>query len=152
MVWLISFLTVSNIALGYGLAVYVQRQFGTALPTGVSWRHKKTEVLPTVETVTQAAVAPSASVSEPTPSQTPKPRQANPTEIKSAETKSTEKAPTPTAIPAEETSGLPPVDEENVLAGIEEFRSQLAKMHVVAEDGDANAPQDVEPEPIAAAN
>jgi hypothetical protein len=152
MVWLISFLTVSNITLGYGLAVYIQRQFGTPLPAGISWRRKKAEAISPVEAVAPTVGAQVPVASEAIPTQTAKPQSAKPSETKAAEVNPAPQMSTPTAIPAEETSALPPVDEENVLAGIEEFRSQLAKMNVSAKES-AEAPDvAATAEELAAAN
>lgn len=113
MVWLILFLTVSNIAIGYGLAVYIDRQFGTLIPQ----RGRGKDSVPAEPEALTVPPAPVVSVKQ------------------AATTKQSEPAtPTPAAVPAEPTAGLPPVDEENVLAGIEEFRSQLAKMNVTSEE------------------
>lgn len=141
MVWLITFLTVSNIALGYGLAVYVQKQFGTMMPT-CRLRSKKCEAPAVAEAVAEVAAVQSPPVSETNKVKT----------TKAPEAKPAANSTPPSASSAEEVNGLPPVDEENVLAGIEEFRSQLAKMNVPAEEGETDAPKQVEPEPVAAAN
>jgi hypothetical protein len=141
MVWLFSVLAVSNIAMGYGLAVYFHQHFGTAVPSCGPLRKKK-------------AVAPSApAMASEMPTVTP----AVVEEMIEAEVAEIEKS-EPIEIgapvaPAEEIGGLPPVDEENVLAGIEEFRSQLAKMNATADDdASENEVEKLEEELVGAAN
>jgi hypothetical protein len=127
MVMVITFLTVTNIALGYGLALYVHKHFGTltyqrkpkAIAAATSQPSAPAAVVAAVP-VAAVSVAENAPAAPPTPApvvaETPAPPA--PSEI-TAEAESIV-----TEIPGESA----PVDEENVLAGIEEFRSQLAKM------------------------
>jgi hypothetical protein len=132
MVMVITFLTVTNIALGYGLALYVHKHFGTltyqrkpkAIAAATSQPSAPAAVVAAVPVaavpVAAVSVAENAPAAPPTPApvvaETPAPPA--PSEI-TAEAESIV-----TEIPGESA----PVDEENVLAGIEEFRSQLAKM------------------------
>jgi hypothetical protein len=129
MVMVITFLTLTNIAIGYGLAVYVQKNFGTLI-----YRRRVKAVVEVaapavagVAAVPVAETAPAAAPPAPVAPPAPEPVIAE--------------APAPPAPPAvvEETAEAEAaavevkaeadtVDEENVLAGIEEFRSQLAKM------------------------
>lgn len=135
MVMVITFLTLTNIAIGYGLAVYVQKNFGMLI-----YRRRAKAVAevaaplaapPAVVTETAPAVA---AVAPPEPVAPPMPEPV------------VAEAPAPPfpPAPAEETAAAEvaavevkaepdTVDEENVLAGIEEFRSQLAKMSETAE-------------------
>jgi hypothetical protein len=116
MVGVIAFLTLTNIALGYGLAVYVNQNFGKlifALPK--KQKAKAPAIVDSPETV--AAVA--------TPSSQPA--------VKLDTVGHTVSAVANSDSPATEISASEPVDEENVLAGIEEFRSQLAKMSEASE-------------------
>jgi cytoskeletal protein RodZ len=139
MVSVIAFLTVTNIALGYGLAVYVNKNFGTLIFT----RSKKQKaplqaVVESPETTAEVAKAssrPTAQIEstlehETSVSATPS------IPIGNSETPVTEIA----ASDVSKISASEPVDEENVLAGIEEFRSQLAKM------SEASEPLTAEPE------
>ena len=116
MVWLISFMTVSNIAMGYGLAVYVNRHFGTP------------EIRPPRLTLARLSVSGTALMSI-----TGK----GPTEIapRLEASDGNDSATGPAEDNLEDTPDPTPlgtVDEEKVLAGIEEFRSQLAKINVAA--------------------
>ncbi|MDZ4656736.1 MAG: hypothetical protein SH868_04060 [Bythopirellula sp.] len=117
MVLVIAFLTVTNIALGYGLAIYVNRHFGTLLLSR-----------------SKSPAAAQQKTAEPPPVE------------KLAEDLPT-LAPTAVSVIAEQAATKPaasePVDEENVLAGIEEFRSQLAKMNTAVDQSpvDASAPE-----------
>lgn len=138
MVWLFSFIAVSNIAMGYGLAVYFHQHFGTAFPSCGPLRKKKV-----AEPKAAPAVAEAPTVVD---------------ELAGAEVSETPESEAveigvPTTDPVEEIGGLPPVDEENVLAGIEEFRSQLAKMNVTADEETAESEvEEVEEELVGAAN
>lgn len=123
MVMVIAFLTLTNIALGYGLAVYVNRNFGT-LKFAFPKKQKSTPIAvvessQTVEAVGTPAIQPAAKL-----------------ESKTEQSMSVAAS----ESPATEIAASEPVDEENVLAGIEEFRSQLAKISESAE------PLAVEPE------
>jgi hypothetical protein len=131
MVMVISFLTLTNIALGYGLAVYVNQNFGTllfALP-------KRRKVKPGATVDSSEAIAAVA-----TPPSQPA------TKLESTNEQSMSVAASDT--PASEIAASEPVDEENVLAGIEEFRSQLAK---ISESGEPLAAEP-ERELVGAAN
>jgi hypothetical protein len=140
MVMVITFLTLTNIAIGYALAVYVQKHFGTLIyQRGVKAVAEVTAPV-AVAAVSQSEKAP-APVATPTPA-------APVTEPVVAE------APAPT-VQAEVTAEAviaavevqaesDTVDEENVLAGIEEFRSQLAKM---SENTTSEAPEQAVGEP-----
>jgi hypothetical protein len=125
MVMVITFLTLTNIALGYGLAIYVHKHFGTLM-----YRRKPKVVTAAISQVTasgeMAAAAVSVSGEAPAPVAPPAPA---PVVAEAAA------SPAPTEVVAKaETAAIEvqaesdTVDEENVLAGIEEFRSQLAKM------------------------
>jgi hypothetical protein len=121
MVMVITFLTLTNIAIGYGLAVYVHKHFGTLMYR----RGAKA-----VAEVASPVAAPAVIVTEtaPAPDAAATPTAAPVTESVVAEAPA---PPAPQEITAEaepETAESDTVDEENVLAGIEEFRSQLAKM------------------------
>ncbi len=137
MVMVITFLTLTNIALGYGLAVYVNRNFGTlilALPK----KQKATPVVKVKSSETVAAVA--------TPSSQPT-AQLDSTPEQVVDVAASQSVPEEHDVtPATEIAAIEPVDEENVLAGIEEFRSQLAKMSASAE------PITAEPQLVGAAN
>jgi hypothetical protein len=122
MVWVICFLTITNIALGYGLAIYVERHFGKLV-----WHRAKTlprsesnltDTLPVVTKAVEAATTSATPVSMETPAD---PTLANSEAVEVMATSNGEAT-------ASET-----VDEENVLAGIEEFRSQLAKISTTGE-------------------
>ena len=117
MVLVIIFLTLTNIALGYGLAIYVNRNFGTLVFT----LPKKRKVKPGATVDSSEAVAAVATL----PSQPIAQIESTPEQVISAagiiET------------PATEIAVSDQVDEEHVLAGIEEFRSQLAKISESAE-------------------
>lgn len=124
MVMVIIFLTLTNIALGYGLAVYVNRHFGTLIFT----RPKNRKAIPQAvvefpETIAAVAAPPS----QPTAhiESAPEP-QMSVSATQGIQAKSSES-------PVTEIAASEQVDEENVLAGIEEFRSQLAKMGAPAE-------------------
>jgi hypothetical protein len=134
MVWLISFLTVGNIALGYGLAIYVQRQFGTLKPSCGPLRSKMSEATAVPESVVEVTKVQSPVVADINKANAPKKQEAKPAETRA----------TPSGGLAEEASGLPSMDEENVLAGIEEFRSQLAKMNVSVDENAEAATEQVE--------
>ncbi len=123
MVMVIAFLTLTNIALGYGLAVYVNRNFGT-LKLALPKKQKSTPAAAVESSETVAAVA--------TPAIQPAAK------LKSTTEQSLSVA--ASGSPVAEIAPSEPVDEENVLAGIEEFRSQLAKISESAE------PLAVEPE------
>lgn len=114
MVLVIAFLTITNIALGYGLAIYVNRHYGTLLLSRASSSAalqqkvadhpsvvQLTEELPTLAPTNVSAILDQASA---------------------------------------KTAACGQVDEENLLAGIEEFRSQLAKMNTMAEQSAEEAP------------
>lgn len=115
MVLVIAFLTISNIALGYGLAIYVNRHFGTLLLT----RSKS------------QAVAKQMIVDSPSAKQLAEELPAVPPTAMSTvqDQVVVEAQPVAAKAPTAESVVSEPVDEENVLAGIEEFRSQLAKMN-----------------------
>jgi hypothetical protein len=119
MVLVIAFLTVTNIALGYGLAIYIDRHFGTLLLS-----RSKSTVTPQQEVADSPLVA---QLAEELPTLAPKAVRAV---VKQAVV---EAPPTAAKAPAAETAASEPVEEENVLAGIEEFRSQLAKMNTAVE-------------------
>lgn len=130
MVLVIAFLTITNIALGYGLAVYVNRHFGTLLLS----RSKST-------VASQQSVAdtqPAAQRAEELPTLAP-----------TAVSAVVEQAVAETLVEAQpvadETAASEPADEENVLAGIEEFRSQLAKMSTAVEQPMEEAPAKAAP-------
>jgi hypothetical protein len=153
MVLVIAFLTVSNIALGYGLAVYMDRHFGTLLFVRRAKSQKPAraaEAAPKVtsaveppipptaapKTIVKEEVAASTTVGEKTDSATTD-SETTVSETTDNQTTESETADTVTAalksredLEAGPTAGAvkEPVDEENVLAGIEQFRSQLAKM------------------------
>jgi hypothetical protein len=119
MVSVIAFLTVTNIALGYGLAIYIHRHYGTLVVTRsrppqseVSAPIGKSEVEDIADEVVELANEMHATI-EPAPVLEAAAKQVVPIE-----------APAETGEPVKASA----VDEENVLAGIEEFRSQLAKM------------------------
>ncbi len=136
MVLVIAFLTITNIALGYGLAIYVNRHFGTLLLS----RSKS-------PAAAQQKIADSPSIvqlAEELPTSAPT------TMSTTLDQGAVEAQPGAVKAPAAESAASEPVDEENVLAGIEEFRSQLAKMNTAVEQspGEASA-QEVE---LAAAN
>ncbi len=107
MVLIIAFLTITNIALGYGLAIYVNRHYGTLLLSRSKLAIASQEKPADLQSVVQLA--------EELPTL----------------------APTFVDVIAEQAVTKPimsePVDEENVLAGIEEFRAQLAKMNAPVE-------------------
>jgi type IV secretory pathway VirB10-like protein len=145
MVMVIAFLTLTNIALGYGLAVYVQKHFGTLM-----YRRKPKAVAAAISQVTAPGAVAAAPVSlsgeAPAPVAPPAPA---PVVVEAAA------PPAPTEVIAKaETAAVEvqaesdTVDEENVLAGIEEFRSQLAKMSEATEQ----FADDVQPELVGAAN
>jgi hypothetical protein len=131
MVMVITFLTLTNIAIGYGLAVYVQKNFGTLI-----YRRRAKAVAENAMHVAAPVAAPPAGVTETAPAPTavapPEPVAPPVSDPVVAE------APAPSAVVEETVETVAPavevkaesdtVDEENVLAGIEEFRSQLAKM------------------------
>lgn len=142
MVMVITFLMLTNIALGYGLAVYVQKNFGTLI-----YRRRAkavAEVAATVETpavaVAAASVAERAPTPEPAPVAAPAPQpvvaEVTAAPVPSEVAEVTTEAEAAVEVKAESDT----VDEENVLAGIEEFRSQLAKMSEAAEQP-ASVPQ-----------
>jgi hypothetical protein len=138
MVMVITFLTLTNIAIGYALAVYVQKHFGTLIyQRGVK----------AVAEVTAPVAVAAVSQSEKAPAPVATPTSATPvTEPVVAE------APAPPAEATTQTESAAvevqvesdTVDEENVLAGIEEFRSQLAKM---SENTTSEAPEQAVGEP-----
>lgn len=122
---LVAFISLINIALGYGLAVYLRRAMEptignrTVEPLPVSVQAAKPQV------VTKVAPTPAVKV-EAAPAEVPE-KPADEVAPISAPTPQTESAETPT-------DSKPPVDEENVLAGIEAFRAQLAQ---VKDEGNA---------------
>lgn len=130
MVMVIAFLTLTNIALGYGLAVYVNQKFGTlvfALPKKRKAKpHSSAEL-----SEADAEVAPVSTQPISRPAATPE-QQASAAAPPSLAAESSVSPVTAIAASAD-ISASEPVDEQNVLAGIEEFRSQLAKMSVSAE-------------------
>lgn len=99
MVTVIAFLSVTNIAMGYALAVYINRNFGTFT---VNRGGDASIVVVNTSTSTVVDVPPAMAGSS---------------EVAQAAVESASE----------------PIDEENVLAGIEAFRSQLAKMSGSAE-------------------
>jgi hypothetical protein len=134
MVMVITFLTLTNIAIGYGLAVYVQKNFGTLI-----YRRRAKAVAENAMHVAAPVAAPPAGVTETAPAPTavapPEPVAPPVSDPVVAEAPA---SPAPPAVVEETVETVAPavevkaesdtVDEENVLAGIEEFRSQLAKM------------------------
>jgi hypothetical protein len=134
MVMVITFLTLTNIAIGYGLAVYVQKNFGTliyrrrAKAVAENTMHDAAPAASPPAVVTETAPAPAA-VAPPEPVAPPLPdpvvAEAPASPAPPAVVKETAEAEAP-AVEVKAESDT--VDEENVLAGIEEFRSQLAKM------------------------
>jgi hypothetical protein len=125
MVMVITFLTLTNIVIGYALAVYVQKHFGTlmyrrgakAVAAAISQVTTPGEVAQGVPSLSGEAPA-----SVPPPAPVPVAAEAA---APSAPIEDAAKAETAAVEPQAESDT---VDEENVLAGIEEFRSQLAKM------------------------
>lgn len=104
-----------NIAMGYGLAVYVDRHFGTLV-----------FALPNLGRLRQANLAASASPTK-VESGVPAASTAKPS---APQTAAVVAPPFDSgATPKDATVEAAAVDEGNVLAGIEEFRSQLAKMN-----------------------
>lgn len=116
---LVAFISLINIALGYGLAVYLRRAMEptignrTVEPLPVSVPAAKPQV------VTKVAPTPAVKV-EVTPAATP---------VQPADEVAPISAPSSQPESAETAKDTkPPVDEENVLAGIEAFRAQLAQV------------------------
>lgn len=112
MVWVIAFLSISNVLLGYGLAVYINRHFGTLVVS-----RKKVQASTESETTAteneNRASAKIEDLAQPIePTLTPERQIATPM----------------AHLDSNEPASAAAVDEQNVLAGIEEFRSQLAKM------------------------
>jgi hypothetical protein len=152
MVMVITFLTLTNIAIGYGLAVYVQKNFGTLIyrrrAKAVAEVAASAAAPPVMVAAAPVVAAPVtekapeiAAVSPPEPVAPPVPEpviaEAPAPPDSPAVVEETAEAETPAVeVQAEADT----VDEENVLAGIEEFRSQLAKMSETAEQP-AGAPQ-----------
>jgi hypothetical protein len=147
MVMVITFLTLTNIALGYGLAIYVHKHFGTLM-----YRRKPKAVAAAISQVTSAgevataAVSPTGEAPAPVASSAPA---AGPVVAEAAappaQAEVAAKAET-AAVEVQAESDT--VDEENVLAGIEEFRSQLAKMSETTEQ----FADESQPELVGAAN
>ncbi len=128
MVSLIAFLSVTNIAVGYGLAVYINKNYGCLLVTRTTTRG-----LATQETVAAPQVV---ELVDEMPTLPPT------TEDSTAEEMVSESVDEQTAEEGEstlETAESDTIDEENVLAGIEAFRSQLAKMNQSVESESAPA-------------
>jgi hypothetical protein len=139
MVWVISFLIVTNLAMGYGLAVYVNRHFGTPALGRPALGRPKSAAPPASQIPVAAEDLPTvsrATVEEMIDSEVAESADPEPIEIGGASTP--------------EVASNEPVDEENVLAGIEEFRSQLAKMN--ASTADPEEADQVESELVGAAN
>lgn len=132
MVMVLAFLTLTNLALGYGLAVYVNRHYGTLIFTSSKKQKASPQaIVESSETIAEVATTssqPTAQI-ESTPEQETSVSATPSNPAVSGVSPVTEIA----ASDVSEISASEPVDEENVLAGIEEFRSQLAKMSVSAE-------------------
>jgi hypothetical protein len=139
MVWLISILTVSNIAMGYGLAIYLNRHYGMLVPT----RRKMTSPTTAPTAVAEMPTVSSAVVNEMIEAEIDEAEEPESVEIGGASSPALD----------EEIGAAPAVDEENVLAGIEEFRSQLAKMNSAASEPEIGTEaEELESELVGAAN
>ncbi|QEG33879.1 hypothetical protein [Bythopirellula goksoeyrii] len=122
---LVAFISLINIALGYGLAVYLRRAMEPTIG------NRTVEPLPVSVPVAKPKI-----VSEDAPTPAVKVETASSeTPVNPADSVAPISAPTPQTESAETaTDSKPPVDEENVLAGIEAFRAQLAQ---VKDEGNA---------------
>jgi hypothetical protein len=123
MVLVIGFLTITNIALGYGLAVYVNKHYGT-LMFRRDQAADKAQATGQVGPVAAQVVVESTALSHDAVSPILEQAIAEPQDMDSESSPAT----------SCETATTEPVDEENVLAGIQEFRSQLAKMNAPADE------------------
>jgi hypothetical protein len=123
MVSVIGFLTITNIALGYGLAVYVNKHYGT-LMFRRDQSADKAQATDQVGPVAAQVVAEPKALSHDAVSAILEQAIAEPQDMVSESSPAT----------SGETAATEPVDEENVLAGIQEFRSQLAKMNAPADE------------------
>jgi hypothetical protein len=139
MVLVIGFLTITNIALGYGLAVYVNKHYGT-LVFRRDREAAKALGAGQVATIAAQVVAEPPALSHSAVSSILEQAIAEPQGIGSENSPAT----------SGETAAMEPVDEENVLAGIQEFRSQLAKMNAPSDD-DPVQEQTAQEEQLAAA-
>lgn len=123
MVLVIGFLTITNIALGYGLAVYVNKHYGTLM-------FRRDRVAAKTQAAGQVAPVAAQVVVEPIARSHDAVSAILKQEIAEPQGMGSESS-TATSV---ETAATEPVDEENVLAGIQEFRSQLAKMNAPADE------------------
>jgi hypothetical protein len=123
MVSVIGFLTITNIALGYGLAVYVNKHYGTLM-------FRRDQAADKAQAASQVAPVATQVVAEPTTLSRDAVSTIPEKAIAELQGMDSESSPATSG----ETAATEPVDEENVLAGIQEFRSQLAKMNAPADE------------------
>jgi hypothetical protein len=143
MVSVIAFLSVTNIAVGYGLAVYISKNYGTLLVTRGTTRGLVIQNSVTAQQVVE--------VTGESPSL---PLTADGMILEEEVSKSAEEELLGGAATTsdEELLASDTVDEENVLAGIEAFRSQLAKMNEPGESkSDPSMVEEFEEELVGAA-
>ncbi len=118
MVLVIGFLTITNIAFGYGLAIYVNKHYGTLMLQRVQTASDNQGNSPAGSAVVPGAAAALAL--------SPAAASAVLEQVIAAQDRQ--------APAGGETAHAEPVDEVSVLTGIQEFRSQLAKMSAPGEE------------------